>query len=117
MLRIRAPRLATQSGVLGAGAGVIAFTGSGAGTANIASISGAGAGGLGLSGTGAGSVTTRGQGAGFLALSGLAAAHVALDGGAPRAAFPEESRTFASLLTGTLRQGRPLGNRRTRDPE
>jgi len=117
MLRIRIPRLATQTGVSGTGAGTVAFTGSGAGTASLASLSGAGAGGLGLSATGAGTVTNQGQGAGLLALSGLAAARVAPDGDAPRAAFPEESRTFARLLTGAQRQGRTPGNRRTGDPE
>ncbi len=59
----------------------------------------------------------RGAAAGLLALAGVATARVAPDVAAARVAFPEESRTFAKLLTGALRQAQTFSNRSTGAPE
>jgi hypothetical protein len=55
---------------------------------------------------------------GLLALAGFATARVVPpDVVAARVAFPEESRTFARLLTGGLRQSQTFSNRSTGAPE
>ncbi len=71
-----------------------------------------------LAGHAAGLVSgPRGTATGLLALAGASTARVAPDVVTDRVAFPKESRTFARLLTGALRQAQTLSNRCTGAPE
>ena len=82
-------------------------------------VSGTARGVLILAGQSAGLVPgPRGAAVGLLALACFATARVVPpDVVAARVAFPEESRTFARLLTGALRQSQTFSNRSTGAPE
>jgi hypothetical protein len=78
---------------------------------------GAASGAFGLAGAAAAQVPVLAVAAGGIGLIGAAAAQGGASGAAARAAFPEESRNSAKLLTGALRQGRFFSNQTTGDPE
>jgi hypothetical protein len=70
-----------------------------------------------LAGEGTASVPLFAGAAGALALGGTATARQGTASATARAAFPGESRNSVTLLTGALRQGRPISNQTTGNRE